>query len=126
GFNVLVVEDNPDSQQLVYHLLDPAGARVDLASDGAEGVKMALAGDYDVILMDIQMPEVDGFQAVSFLRTQGYRKAIAALTAHALQSERDQAMIFGFDEYLTKPIDRLSLIDVIQRLRNQKELKLPH
>ncbi len=126
GFNVLVVEDNPDNQQLVYHLLDRAGARVDLASDGAEGVKMALAGDYDVILMDIQMPEVDGFQAVSFLRTQGYRKAIAALTAHALQSERDQAMIFGFDEYLTKPIDRLTLIDVIQRLRNQKELKLPH
>lgn len=116
GMRVLVVEDSVDNQGLISHVLQKAGARVDFASDGQEGVERALSGNYDVVLMDIQMPHMDGFQAVSLLRTQGYRKAVAALTAHALQSERQRSHDAGFDDYLTKPIDRGILVNTVHRL----------
>ena len=116
GMRVLLVDDSADNQELIRQLLIHAGAAVDVAGTGMAGIRMAMNHDYNVVLMDIQMPELDGFQTVSLLRSQGYKRPIAALTAHALSSEKDRAAGRGFDEYLTKPIDRPTLIESLKRL----------
>lgn len=116
GFSVLLVEDNEDNQDLLSEILSRSGAHVDIAPNGAVGVAMALEHNYDVVLMDIQMPGLDGIQAVSVLRSKGYAKPIAALTAHALKTEKDTCREKGFDEYLTKPIAKPKLIETIRKL----------
>jgi len=116
GMKVLLVEDSPDNQDLICNLLVREGALVDVADSGLTGVEKALAKRYNVVLMDIQMPGLDGHQAVTQLRAQGYNRPIAALTAHALSSERQKAVLEGFDDYLTKPIDRTRLIRSVKRL----------
>ncbi len=116
GMRVLLVEDSLDNQELIRQLLIHAGAAVDVAGTGMAGIRMAMNHEYNVVLMDIQMPELDGFQTVSLLRSKGYKRPIAALTAHALSSEKDRAAGRGFDEYLTKPIDRPALIESLKRL----------
>ncbi len=116
GIRILLVEDNEDNQDLLRQILWRAGAEVDVAGNGASGVQMALRKRYDVVLMDIQMPGIDGFKAVSLLRQKGYVQPVAALTANALKSEMDSFRDRGFDEYLTKPIERPKLIQAIRRL----------
>lgn len=116
GLKVLVVEDSPDNQALLQILLERQGAKFALSKDGAEGVQAALAADYDVIVMDVQMPGMDGHEAVRTLRKTGYRKPIVALTAHAMKEEYDRAFLSGFNDFLTKPVNRQKLIDVIRRL----------
>ena len=123
GLEILIVEDSPDNQYLIQAMLSKTGARVVIANDGAEGVKSALAHNYDVILMDIQMPIMDGHEAVRTLRNKGYSRAVVALTAHAMKEERERAYRSGFSHFLTKPIDRKSLIDLLDSLR--LELKKP-
>ena len=116
GFRVLLVDDNSDNQELIRQLLTQEGAEVDVADNGYLGIRMAMAKDYSVVLMDIQMPDLDGYETVSRLRSQGYQRPIAALTAHALSFEKEKAARYGFNDYLTKPIDRPKLIDSLQRL----------
>lgn len=112
GLNILVVEDFPDNQLLIARFLKMAGANVDIASNGLEALKKANGeSHYDVVLMDIQMPELDGYQATKRLRTQGFDRPILALTAHALKEERDRCLEVGCDDHLTKPINRELLID---------------
>lgn len=113
GLKVLLVEDSVDNQYLVNRMLKAVGAQVEVAGDGAAGVKMAQGDNFDVILMDIQMPEMDGFAATKVLRSQGYKKKIIALTANALKEERDKAMTLGFDDYLTKPIHWQTLLKIL-------------
>ena len=123
GFEILLVEDSPDNQYLIQKMLSKTGARVVIANDGAEGVKSALSHDYDVILMDIQMPIMDGHEAVRTLRERGYSGAVVALTAHAMKDERERAFRSGFSHFLTKPIARLSLIELLDSVRLElKEL----
>jgi CheY-like chemotaxis protein len=98
-------------------MLSKTGASVVIANDGAEGVKSALSHDFDVILMDIQMPIMDGHEAVRTLRNKGYSRAVVALTAHAMKEERERAFRSGFSHFLTKPINRKSLIDLLDSLR---------
>ncbi len=116
GIKVLLVEDSPDNQYLLNQMLSMEGAQVDIAASGPEGIKRALSGTYHVVLMDIQMPGMDGFQAVRELRDHGYKRPIAALTAHAIRTEMDKPELAGFDDYLTKPIDRPTLINTVARL----------
>ncbi len=116
GVHILLVEDNEDNQDLVKEILHRAGATVDVAGNGASGVQMALRKRYDVVLMDIQMPGLDGFNAISLLRQKGYAQPVAALTANALKSEVDTFRERGFNDYLTKPIERPKLIQAIRRL----------
>jgi len=116
GLKVLLVEDAPINQILISRFLTGAGASVDLAANGVEGVRKALAGDYEVVLMDIQMPEMDGYEATSTLRSQGYSRPIIALTAHALKEDRDRCLAAGCSDHLTKPIDRRLLISQIAHL----------
>lgn len=110
GISVLVVEDSFENQILVSHFLKKAGAEVALADNGQIGVDKALAGSFDLVLMDIQMPVLDGYQAARLLRSHGYKKPILALTAHALKEERDKCIAAGCNDHLTKPVNREELL----------------
>lgn len=116
NIKVLLVDDSADNRLLVSKLLKIEGAVVETAEDGADGVLKALDGDFDIVLMDIQMPRMDGHEAVQNLRTAGYSKPIIALTAHAFQEERDRSLSCGFNEHLTKPIPRNELVARIRKL----------
>lgn len=114
GLKILLVEDSPDNQLLISRILKREGVQsVSTASDGVEGVEMAEKGDFDLVLMDVQMPRMDGFEAVGRLRKKGYRTSIVALTAHAMKGYRDECIAAGFDDYLMKPINREALLNVI-------------
>ena len=117
---VLLVEDGPDNQRLLAFLLRKAGAEVVVASNGQAGIAEALASrqtgrPFEVILMDMQMPILDGYQATRRLRQQGWTGAILALTAHAMKEDRQGCLDAGCDEYLTKPIDRRLLLETVAR-----------
>lgn len=92
------------------------GAKVELASDGVEGVEKALADEYDVVLMDLQMPRLGGVEATRKLRANGYSRPIVALTAHSMQEDRQKCINVGCSDYLTKPVQRSVLVQVIERL----------
>ncbi|WP_374028155.1 PAS domain S-box protein [Bdellovibrio bacteriovorus] len=114
--SILVVDDAMDNRELFRRFIVRAGIpeeRIETAENGAEAVRKALDRSYSVILMDIQMPEMDGFQALKKLRTQGYRGPIVALTAHAMKGDREKCLAAGFDGYLQKPLDRVELKRVL-------------
>lgn len=121
GRQILLVEDSPDNQFLIGRILSLAGAKVEFAGDGLEGSEKALGGEFDLVLMDIQMPRMSGHEAVSVLRSKGYGKPVVALTAHALKGERERCLTAGFDDYLTKPIQRDSLIRTVNYILAAKK-----
>jgi len=117
---VLLCEDGPDNQRLIAFLLEKAGAEVTVAENGQVGMQQALqareAGrPFDVILMDMQMPVLDGYQATQRLRGAGYDGPIIALTAHAMAHDRQKCLDAGCDDYVGKPIRRQELLDAIAR-----------
>ena len=113
GVTVLLVEDSPDNRTLISRILIGAGAEVEFAADGSEGLEMALLGAHDVVLMDLQMPVLDGFTATQKLRDAGFRKPIIALTAHAMSEVRERCLSVGFTDYLSKPLNKRSLIQAV-------------
>lgn len=115
NIHVLVAEDVPENQFLIARFLQMAGASVDIATNGLEAVTKAQEGRYNVVLMDIQMPELDGYEATSRLRNGGFRTPILALTAHALSEERERCLRSGFDDHLPKPINRQTLLESVLR-----------
>ena len=114
GKKVLLVEDSKDNQALIRLLLSKHGAIVELAGDGLEGVQKAMQNQFNVILMDIQMPRMDGYEAIRELRKLGYVKPVFALTAHAMEEERKKTKEAGFNGHLTKPIDAGLLVQTIE------------
>jgi CheY-like chemotaxis protein len=112
---VLVVDDAPDNQVLTQAFLNKLGVDSDVADNGGQGVQKTLSNNYDVVLMDIQMPEIDGFQAVKELRQKIYKGTVVALTAHAMKGDRERCLENGFDDYLCKPITRQSLQECLSR-----------
>lgn len=116
---ILLVEDSIDNQMLIKLLLSKAGMSVDVASNGSEGVKMAESNEYDVVLMDMQMPVLDGYAATEQLRQNGYDRPIIALTAHAMIEDRQRSMELGCDAHLTKPLDSKLLVETISDLRGR-------
>jgi signal transduction histidine kinase/ActR/RegA family two-component response regulator len=117
---VLLVEDTPDNQRLISFVLRRAGAEVVIASDGEEGVTKAIEAErstqpFDVILMDMQMPVLDGYSAATRLRQAGYTRPIIALTANAMSDDQRKCIDAGCSDYATKPIDRAQLFAVIRR-----------
>jgi len=118
GIKVLLVEDSPDNQLLISKFLDLAGAQVDVADNGDEGIKKAWKSKHDIILMDIQMPVKDGYQAIQELRKNGYKGPIVALTAHAMKQEREQALLAGCNDHIAKPVSRKSLVEAVKKITN--------
>lgn len=115
GLKVLVVEDSKDNRLLLQKFLKPLGVEVELVSNGREAVEKATGGSFDLILMDLQMPILDGYEATRELRNQGFLKPIIALTAHAMNEEREKTRLAGFDDHLTKPINRSLLMKAIEK-----------
>lgn len=116
---VLLADDAPDNRRLFAHHLGRAGAAVDVVADGQSAVDRALDAwrrhrAYDAVILDVQMPELDGVQAVGALRAQGYRGLVIALSADAMTESRQRGLDAGFDEYLTKPIAGSVFIDAIR------------
>ncbi|MCA1906900.1 MAG: response regulator [Magnetospirillum sp.] len=118
ALRILVVEDNPINQQVAVGLLAKLGHRADVADDGAEAVTLVERGDYDLILMDMQMPRMDGLTATRVIRALPGDKdkvVIVAMTANAMSGDRDSCLAAGMDDYLAKPIDRHRLAAVLDR-----------
>ena len=113
---VLLVEDVVTNQIVIRRVLEKRGHHVQIASNGREAVGQAQATAFDLILMDVQMPEMDGFQATGLIReiTHCSRIPIVALTAHAMPGDRDRCVAAGMDAYLTKPIDAKELVAVVE------------
>ena len=116
GINVLLVEDNPVNQLVATDLLSEVNAQVDVANNGAEGVELFDASKHQVILMDMQMPVMDGYAAIKKLREDGFDVPIIALTAHITESEVDKCMNAGANEYLSKPYKPKDLYNKIAQL----------
>jgi signal transduction histidine kinase/CheY-like chemotaxis protein/ligand-binding sensor domain-containing protein len=115
GARVLVVDDNGINQQVASEILQRAGVRTELAGSGAEAARMIGAGNYDAVLMDIQMPDMDGYQATALIRTDDRHAAlpIIAMTAHAVAGYRERCLDMGMNDYVTKPIDPDTLYAVL-------------
>ncbi len=116
GVSVLLAEDSTDNQLLVRLVLTKQGATVETANNGVEAFKMGMNGNFDIALMDIQMPEMDGYEATRALREAGFKKPIVALTAHAMPEERARTLAAGCSAHLTKPLNQAELIETIERL----------
>jgi PAS domain S-box-containing protein len=115
GARILVVEDHEVNQQLFQTILEKLGHRVFLAGDGLEAVEMAGRAEFDLIFMDIQMPNMNGYDAARKLREMGVQKPIVAVTASALQEEQKKALAAGMNHCLTKPFKKKDLVPVLNQ-----------
>jgi two-component system cell cycle response regulator DivK len=108
---ILVADDKASSRELIRVVLEHSGYRVDEAADGAEALDQALAHQPDLLLLDLQMPKLDGFAVLAALRKQEpfARRPIVALTAYAMQGDREKALEAGFTSYVTKPVNLAEL-----------------
>jgi PAS domain S-box-containing protein len=113
--HVLVAEDVKTNQMLCTSILNRMGLEVTIAEDGNEAVQKTLTGAFDMILMDIQMPNMNGYEATKALREKGVKTPIVALTANAMKGDDKKCIDAGCDDYLSKPLDRRELIEKIHR-----------
>ncbi len=119
GANILLAEDNPVNQRVAVGLLRRRGHRVTVANNGREAVDLVERERFDLVLMDVQMPEMGGFEATALIRdrearTGGYTR-IVAITAHAMTGDRDRCIAAGMDGYLSKPINQALLFEVVEQ-----------
>jgi CheY-like chemotaxis protein len=113
---ILLAEDNVVNQKLALRILQQMGYRADLASNGIEAIECVARQPYDVVLMDVQMPEMDGLQASRHIVARwpnGDRPRIIAMTANAMQGDREDCLAAGMDDYVTKPIRVDALVQAL-------------
>ena len=120
---ILLVEDNEMNRDMLSRRLVKKGYDVEMALDGREGIEKARTGKYDIILMDMSLPEIDGWDATRQLRAanETARTPIIALTAHAMSGDREKAIEAGCDDYDTKPIELPRLLTKIETLLQRAE-----
>ncbi|HZA36203.1 MAG TPA: response regulator [Vicinamibacterales bacterium] len=122
-FHILVAEDNPTNQKLVILLLEGRGHRVTTVNNGRQAVAKAMEHAYDVILMDVQMPEMGGFEATDAIRRHerevGGHTPIVAMTAHAMAGDRERCLASGMDAYVSKPLRADELLGTVDRVGGQ-------
>ena len=117
GVRVLLAEDGADTRRLIGAYLEHAGAQVTCAENGREACTRATVdGPFDLVLMDVQMPEMDGLTATRQLRDHGYDTPIVSLTANALNGDRERCLAAGCDAYLPKPVSRDDLLRVVSEM----------
>jgi len=120
NLRILLAEDNPVNQRLSVRMLEKMGHRVAVAQTGKEALDALRAGKFDLVLMDLQMPEMDGFAATREIRTAEqngqYHMPVIAMTAHAMKGDREECLAAGMDDYLAKPINSDELRQVIARV----------
>ncbi len=113
GLKVLLAEDHPINQRVAQRMLQKLGHEVVITADGRQALEAYESGGFDVILMDIQMPEMDGFETLQAIRAietgSGRHTPVVAMTAHAMQGDRERCFSAGFDGYLSKPIHQADL-----------------
>jgi two-component system sensor histidine kinase/response regulator len=118
SLRILVAEDNAVNQMLVARLLEKRGHTVKIVANGREALESLEQGTYDLVLMDVQMPEMDGFEATGELRKRekqtGLHIPVIALTAHAMKGDRERCLESGMDGYLSKPIRAQELDDLLE------------
>lgn len=114
GVRVITVDDSQDNLELVFRFLNLAGADVQIFDSAERAIPIIMEKNPDVVLMDLMMPDLDGYQALTRLRNSGYSGTIIALTAHAMRGERERCLKMGFDDFLVKPINRLDLTRVVK------------
>jgi osomolarity two-component system sensor histidine kinase NIK1 len=117
---ILIAEDNAVNRKVLITILERAGYSVTVAEDGLQALERLKERRFDLALLDVQMPGYSGFEVVQFLREMEtgmpYSTPAVALTAHAMKGDREKCLSAGMDEYLTKPIERKSLLEVMNRL----------
>jgi CheY-like chemotaxis protein len=116
---ILLVEDNPANQKLATYILQDRGHTVEIAGDGQAAVYLTEQNRYDVVLMDVQMPGMNGLEATAAIRKRedgGSRVPIIAMTAHAMKSDRERCLAAGMDGYLSKPVNAREMIGVVESL----------
>jgi CheY-like chemotaxis protein len=117
---VLLVEDNLVNQKLVTRMLEPRGHQVTVAGTGRAALAALERDRFDLVLMDVQMPEMDGFEATAAIRAAerdtGEHMIVIAMTAHAMKGDRERCLAAGMDAYVAKPVDRRELLDLITRM----------
>ena len=113
-----MAEDTPANQKLVARMLGKRGHTVEVAEDGAQAVERLRQSDYDLVLMDVQMPVMDGFQATTAIRSlkDPHKSSlpIIAMTAHAMKGDQERCLAAGMDAYITKPLNSRDLIDLVE------------
>ena len=118
SLHILLAEDNPVNQRLAMRLLERRGHSVDLASSGREAIEWLERKNFDLILMDLQMPDIDGLQATALIRerekSHGGRTPIVALTAHTMKGDRERCLEAGMDNYINKPIDAVTFLEIVE------------
>ena len=122
SYRILLAEDNPANQMVIKSILEHANQKVDIVANGVEALLAVTSRPYDLVLMDISMPEMDGMESTKFIRLLKGEKSnvpIIALTAHALSGDRERFLASGMNDYLTKPINRSALLHCIEHWANQ-------
>jgi two-component system sensor histidine kinase/response regulator len=118
-YSILLAEDNIINQKLAVHVLENRGHKVTVANSGKEALEELERGTFDLVLMDVQMPEMDGFQATAAIRSReagtGVRLPIVAMTAHAMAGDRERCLQAGMDDYVSKPLKPIDLFQTIDR-----------
>jgi len=121
---ILVVEDNAVNQRMAVRMLEKLGCRVDVAANGLEAVEMVERLKYDLVFMDCQMPEMDGYEATAEIRRRedaSRHTLIIAMTAHTMQGDREKCLKAGMDDYIAKPIKKERLLEIMEKWMSSQE-----
>jgi CheY-like chemotaxis protein len=123
---VLLAEDNRVNRLVALQMLRRVGCDVDSATTGREAVAAVAANQYDLVLMDVQMPEMDGFEATAEIRRHeapGHRLPIIAMTAHAMTGDQERCLAAGMDDYVAKPVTRVVLVEMLERWIGERRVR---